>query len=143
MSAVDIVIPGAPTPKGRPRFSRRSGRTYTPSKTAQAEDTLAGRALVELAPVRERLPLAGPLRLVAVFTLPVAPSWPKKKQEAARTGALQPTGKPDVDNLVKLATDALNGVVWVDDSQLVEVVARKVYGDVPSTRLTVDVVGGV
>ena len=138
-NAIDIVIAGAPTSKGRPRFSRRSGRAFTPSKTMQAEDTLAGRALVALAPWRERLPLQGPLVLCAVFTLPVPKSWSKKDRAAALDGSKRPTGKPDVDNLVKLATDALNGVVWVDDSQLVSVTMSKCYGDVPSTRL---IVGG-
>lgn len=141
-AAIDITIPGAPTAKGRPRFSRKSGRAFTPARTQQAEDTLAGRALVELAGVRDRLPLLGALRLEAIFVMPIAASWSKKKQEQARRGDLHPTGRPDVDNLVKLATDALNGVVWRDDSQLVEVRTTKRYGDVPSTRLVVDVVGG-
>lgn len=129
---IDLVIPGAPVAKGRPRFSRRSGRTFTPAKTAQAEETLAGRAMALLAGV-EGLPLQGPLRLEATFTSVQPSSWSKKKR--AETPA--PTSRPDVDNLLKLATDALNGVVWVDDAQLVTIICRKVYGDTPSTRLIV------
>ena len=129
---IDLVIPGAPVAKGRPRFSRRSGRTFTPAKTAQAEETLAGRAMALLAGV-EGLPLQGPLRLEATFTSVQPASWSRKKR--AETPA--PTSRPDVDNLLKLATDALNGVVWVDDAQLVTIICRKVYGDAPSTRLIV------
>jgi Holliday junction resolvase RusA-like endonuclease len=133
MAVVDITIPGTPTAKGRPRFSRRSGRAFTPKKTQEAEDTLKQRAMALLMS-QPGLPLRGPLRLEATFTSTVPKSWPKKKREAARA----PTGRPDVDNLLKLATDALNGIVWVDDSQIVTIVCRKVYGDVPSTRLIVN-----
>ncbi len=141
MTLVDITIPGAPTAKGRARATR-TGRMFTPSKTRDAESTLAGRALVELASVRDLLPLTGPLRMDVTFTLPVAASWSKKDRAAALTGTCHPTKKPDVDNLVKLTSDALNGVVWVDDAQLVQVMATKRYGSVPSTRIIVDVVGG-
>lgn len=131
MSAIDLTIPGAPVAKGRGRATR-TGRVFTPAKTRKAEETLAGRAMALLAGV-EGLPLVGPLRLEATFTSTKPASWPKKKAEATTA----PTSKPDVDNLLKLATDALNGVVWVDDAQLVTIICRKVYGSTPSTRLIV------
>lgn len=45
-------------------------------------------------------------------------------------------GRPDLDNLVKLA-DALNGVVWKDDAQVVEIRARKLYHAEPALLLRV------
>lgn len=129
---IDITIPGTPVAKGRPRFSRRSGRTFTPAKTAAAEDTLKARAMALLMG-QPNLPLRGPLRLEATFTSVVPASWSKKKRAEAKA----PTSRPDVDNLLKLAMDALNGVVWVDDAQLVTIICRKVYGDAPATRLIV------
>jgi len=128
---IDITIPGAPVAKGRGRATR-TGRVFTPAKTRKAEDTLAGRAMALLAGV-EGLPLTGPLRLEATFTSVVPKSWSTNKRLAAKA----PTSRPDVDNLLKLATDALNGVVWVDDAQLVTIICRKVYGDAPGTRLIV------
>ena len=128
---IDITIPGAPVAKGRGRATR-TGRVFTPAKTRKAEETLSARAMALLAGV-EGLPLAGPLHLEATFTSTVPASWPAKK----RAAAVAPTSRPDVDNLLKLATDALNGIVWVDDAQIVTVVCRKVYGDAPSTRLVV------
>lgn len=131
---IDLTIPGVPVAKGRPRATR-TGRMYTPQKTRDAE------ADFRFA-VRERRQsmLPGPLRVTLVFTMPIAKSWPKKEREGALVGTYRPTGKPDLDNLIKLATDALNGVLWVDDSQIVEMTASKRYGAEPSTRIVVDLV---
>lgn len=128
---IDITIPGAPVAKGRGRATTK-GRVYTPAATRKAEDTLSGRAMALLAGV-EGLPLSGPLCLVATFTSVQPKSWSRNKREANTA----PTSKPDVDNLLKLATDALNGIVWIDDSQIITITCSKVYGDAPSTRLVV------
>jgi len=46
----------------------------------------------------------------------------------------------DIDNLVKLFNDSLNGIVWKDDSQIVELRARKSYDkENPRTEVTVDI----
>lgn len=136
-AVIDIDIPGAPTAKGRPRFSRRSGRTYTPAATERAEQTLAGRALVALQDHRARLPLRGALRVDVDLVMPIPASWSSKKKAQALSGVARPTSRPDLDNLVKLALDALNGIAWVDDAQIVESMTRKVYGAIPCTRIRI------
>lgn len=50
---------------------------------------------------------------------------------AAGRRAPFPARKPDLDNQIKLVGDALNGCLWRDDAQLVEVVARKVWCEGP------------
>lgn len=138
---VTLNLPGTPTPKGRPRATR-GGRMFTPAKTRQAEESIAGRAMAQVLAmpeaVRTALPYAGPLLVTAVFVMPVPKSWPMKRRIAALGGSAPPTSKPDLDNLFKLVTDALNGVVWVDDSQIVQVVTRKVYGSEPGITITVE-----
>jgi Holliday junction resolvase RusA-like endonuclease len=52
-------------------------------------------------------------------------------------GLLKPTGKPDADNIAKIVGDALNGVVWVDDSQIVLLTIRKMYAE--EGKVTVNV----
>lgn len=137
MRTLSITIPGEPCPKGRPRFSRRSGRAFTPAKTQAAEQSLAGRALSELRAMGHAAPLEGPLELAALFVLPVPPSWPRWKQDAARLGTWLPTGRPDADNYAKLLLDALNGVLFLDDGQVVRLDVSKRYGVTPQTVVDV------
>lgn len=72
----------------------------------------------------------------------IAPSWPKKKRIAALVGALRPATTPDADNLVK-CLDGLNGVVWVDDRQIVDAVVRKVYSERPGLTVTVETLNSI
>ena len=48
-----------------------------------------------------------------------------------------PTSKPDLDNFLKLFLDAMNKVVYMDDSQIVEIFATKVYSKYPCTVINV------
>lgn len=41
----------------------------------------------------------------------------------------QPASAPDLDKLVRAVLDALTGLAYHDDAQVVEIHARKVYGD--------------
>jgi len=128
MNQIRIIVTSEPVAKGRPRVTTVNGRprTYTPKKTASWENDCRQLARIEMG---SRKPLQGPVRVevIAVFTPPA--SWPAWKRDAALSGALLHTGKPDASNLAKAAEDALNGVVWGDDAQVVELVVRKSYGE--------------
>jgi hypothetical protein len=50
---------------------------------------------------------------------------------------LLPTSRPDVDNYIKAGLDSLNGIVVRDDSQIVEITARKRFSIVPKLVMTV------
>ena len=65
------------------------------------------------------------LRLIAYF--PVPKSYSKKMRSECVTGLIKPTVKPDIDNVVKAALDAMNGVVYADDKQVFEVIVSKRY----------------
>lgn len=134
-----IVIAGAPVGKGRPKFSRQSGRAYTPTKTANTEAYVKSEAVRQ---VGQPL-LTGPIRLDVRAAVPVPKSWSKKKREAALKNEISPTGTPDADNVAKLYCDALNEIVWVDDSQIVELRFRKFYSDTPSTTLIVEQINSI
>ena len=69
--------------------------------------------------------------------MPIAKSWPQKKQFAAECNALRPIGKPDLDNYAKIL-DALNLIVWNDDSQVVDLTVFKYYDHAPRLEITVD-----
>ena len=134
---IEIVVLGVPVAKGRPRFAKATGHTYTPEKTRNFEAALKYAAEQVMG---ERPPLAGPISLEIDVKLPISASWTKKQQAAARSGALRPTKKPDFDNYAK-TVDALNMVIWQDDGQVVEATVRKTYSDKPGMWIRVNEIG--
>lgn len=136
---IEIVLLGEPVAKGRPRFSAATGHAYTPEKTRTYEQMLR---LAATDVMGDRPPLEGPLTLDMRVVKSIPRSWPKKKQDAARSGALLPTGKPDWDNFGKVV-DAGNMVIWVDDGQIVDGRVRKSYGEKPGMWITITPMEGV
>lgn len=127
---IHFTIPCIPTGKGRPRAFVRNGRvaTYTPTKTEQAERSFLALA----APYRPATPLDGPLSLFVVAVFEVPQSYSRKRRERCLAGQELPAKKPDCSNIVKLIEDAMNGVFYRDDAQLVDVHIVKRYGDAAS-----------
>ena len=65
------------------------------------------------------------VEIVAFMEIPK--SWSKVKRLEAEYGAILPTTKPDIDNIIKSALDGLEGVVYYSDNQVTSVDAKKVY----------------
>jgi Holliday junction resolvase RusA-like endonuclease len=130
---VTIVIGGDPVAKGRPRFTRK-GFSYTPAATRKYE--AHGRLAAQEA-MGDRPPIAGPVRIIALVELPVPASWSRTRTAAALTGDIRPTTRPDLDNYLKAAMDAINTIVVADDSLIVEIDAGKRYGVQPKLVVTV------
>ncbi|WP_429555127.1 RusA family crossover junction endodeoxyribonuclease [Paraburkholderia sp. MM5477-R1] len=131
---VEFTVPGAPVAKGRPRFARQGAhvRTFTPEKTERYEN------LVKLAArqgMGTREPFAGPVRLVVHIALPIPASWSQKRQREAADGLIGATKKPDADNVVKALKDGMNGVVYGDDGQVVDLWISKRYGRTPGVHI--------
>ena len=61
----------------------------------------------------------------AFFKIPKSTS--KKQKERMLTGEIRPTKKPDMDNIVKAVADALNGIAYEDDKQIIECSIKKYY----------------
>jgi Holliday junction resolvase RusA-like endonuclease len=134
-AAIYFVVPGDPHGKGRPKASSRGGfvRMYTPALTRQYEDKIA--RLGEIA--RGDWPvLDTPISLRVIAHHPIPASWSKKKQQLALAGDCIP-GKPDLDNVAKAVLDALNGVIYLDDKQVVRLVAEKRYSFDPRVEVYV------
>ena len=88
-------VEGDPVPKGRPRMTK-TGHTYTPKRTKEYEDEI-GSAWISLSP---RPPMFTGLVELTVNV--------RERVHAA-----------DLDNYVKIVGDALNGLAWEDDKQVV------------------------
>ncbi|RRA01892.1 RusA family crossover junction endodeoxyribonuclease [Burkholderia cepacia] len=131
---VEFVVPGTPVAKGRPKFARRGAHvtTYTPEKTERYENLVKMAARVAM---RSAAPYAGPIRLIVHIGLPIPASWSIKRQGEAAAGAIGATKKPDADNVVKALKDGMNGVVYVDDGQVVDLWVSKRYARTPGVRV--------
>ena len=74
-------------------------------------------------------PLKGAIAVGWYFYFEPAKSTPAKKRELMLAGEIQPTGVPDLSNLIKFYEDAGNGILWEDDSQITTyTISRKLYG---------------
>ncbi len=102
-----------PVAKGRPKFTRK-GFAYTPGKTRAAEKDLKVLIAASEPPL-----FKGPVALNIIFSLRRPKSAKNRKY---------PTCRPDLDNFLKLFFDSANGLVFEDDSQVVQIVAVKQYG---------------
>lgn len=127
-----IIIPGEPQGKGRPRFARmgKFTRTYTPRKTHDYELAVQiayANAYAGEEPAPKGTPVC--VEIEALYGIPKSAS--KAKREAMICGNIRPLKKVDIDNLIKIILDSLNGVAWEDDVQVVQVAAEKWYSEEP------------
>ena len=119
---VEFVIKGKPVAKARPRVLK-SGITYTQKKTKDYEELVQQ---VYKLQVGEYLGESALLCEID-FYFSIPKSYSKKRKQAIIEGEELYTKKPDLDNLAKTITDALNGVAYKDDSQIIEMKLKKRY----------------
>lgn len=120
-----FTVKGTPQPKGSSRAFVRNGRAIVTSANPAVktwEETI--RFVLQDWP---NAVLTGPVSLVMVFTV-VRPASVSAKRRP------QPTVKPDLSKLYRAAEDAMTGIVFVDDAQVVEALVRKQYGDTPGLK---------
>ena len=87
-----------------------------------------------------RGPLTCPVRLTCVIYRAVPQSWSRRKRADAIADKIRPKTRPDVSNVIKGIEDALNGVWYKDDSQIVEYgVIGKWYAESPRVYVRLDV----
>lgn len=122
-----FVIQGEPVAKGRPKLGRYG--TYTPKKTKEYEEHIKQ----EWRKNGYKEPLTGAVMVDITFYRSIQKSSSKAAKTAKLTGKVKPTVKPDLDNYIKAVLDGLNGLAWVDDSQIVNISATKEYSLEPKT----------
>ncbi len=133
--SIQFVIHGNPISKGRPRFNKK-GWAYTDKKTKDAEVNIMVAATKRM---KESLPYECPLMLSIKFYMPIPKSYSNKIRLKIETNGRTHSKRPDLDNLIKLVLDALNGICWIDDSQIIMINAIKMYAadNEPRTEVTV------
>ena len=127
MTPITFTIAGEAVAKGRAKAARRGNfiSMYTPKKTVDYEKQVAEAAKAAMAGLN---PIEGAVHLTVRIYRQIPKSWSLKKQRAAALGEIFPTAKPDTSNIIKAIEDGSNGILWRDDSQVVDTVASKRYG---------------
>lgn len=136
-----VGVAGEPIPQGSMRaFVVKGGRPIVTADNARTRPWKASVADAAATAVERRgmAPLAGPVDVDVVFRMP------RPKGHFNRHGALLPSspstpaGRPDIDKLARAVLDALTGIVFRDDSQVVRLGLAKVYADDPGATITIE-----
>ena len=139
---ITITVLGNPVPQKRHRTVTRDrngkplpfARAYDPSRDDKRKLALMAQSQAPAKPIAEPIEL----KVVAVFARPRSHYRTGRFSGILRDAAPHwHTSKPDADNLMKLIKDALNGVIWRDDSLVARESIEKVYGETPMTRVEV------
>lgn len=128
---IKFTIEGEPAGKARPRHGK-SG-VYTPAKTKALENNIAYFYKVNVKHYFE-----GYVKMYLDLFYKIPKSDSKKKKAMKLNNELRPNKKPDADNVIKLVADALNEVAYKDDTQIIEIVCRKFYSDIPRMEITLE-----
>lgn len=142
MKEVKFTVPGEPRGKGRPRFSthkKGDGRTFVTARTP--DETIIYENLVRMEYERQcggvYFGKGEPVELTVTAYLPIPISTSKKRARLMDGGELRPVKKPDLDNMVKTAMDAVNRIAYSDDVQVVDMHVHKYYSERPRLEVTI------
>ncbi len=134
---ISFTVYGEPVAQGRPKFTTVGGfaRAYDPAKSSDYKQ------YIKLA-AREYAPESlwvGAISIVitAYRSMPKYISGSPERAKAAERGDILPTSKPDADNYLKGVKDALKGVIWKDDSQVVDAYVGKRYSAKPRIEIII------
>lgn len=123
-----FTIPGVPQGKARARtfYHKQANRvvSMTPEKTMLYENRIVQCFLDSC---NETFFNKEPLIMSIIAYFPIPKSTTKKDRLLISEGKLHPTKKPDADNIAKVICDALNGVAYGDDTQIISLTVTKQY----------------
>lgn len=70
--------------------------------------------------------------------MPIPKTTSAVRRKQMLNGILHHIVRPDTSNLTKFLEDCLKTIVFEDDSQVVEIIARKIYGETPKTVISIE-----
>ncbi|AGO48590.1 RusA-like Holliday junction resolvase [Cellulophaga phage phi46:3] len=135
-----LIILGTPTPKQSARFRIIKGKkgnfvsSYQKKSVKDAAKSIADQ-------IREQLPkgfeiIDSPIQMDILFVFPPLKSWSKKKLKQLEDGeTIYKDTKPDIDNTTKNLLDAMEKLVFANDSRICRIRIQKIYGFKPRTEV--------
>lgn len=112
--------------KERPRTSFYTRSIYTPTSTKKREKIIAQEFIAQN---RGWVCDKSPIKILLEIELKIPESATKTKKQKMLNDEIKATVKPDIDNVQKLVQDALNGVAYIDDKQIINLNVNKKYGE--------------
>ena len=135
MQELTFIAFGTPRPQGSAKAFVRGNRAFITSDNAKLKPyrhTLTQVAMETASRDGLSLPVCArdvPVEVSITFTFAKPRSKPKR--------VIHCTVKPDIDKTCRAVLDALSGVAFQDDAQVVQIIARKRYGSPEQTEVTV------
>jgi Holliday junction resolvase RusA-like endonuclease len=133
---------GTPGHKGRhrsrivfPKGGKKAFVHHYPDPETEAYEKVIAEAGALF--MRGREPTKRPVALLVHAFREVPASWTARERAAALAGAVLPTSRPDADNHLKVAQDALNKIVWHDDTQVIDARVIKRFSENPALRIEI------
>ena len=140
---IGFFVPGVPVPKGSAKAFVVKGRAIVTQTNREKQRPWA--SLISYTAQEVGIePAAGAIILGLIFTMPRPKSHYRTGKFAGELRLNQPiyhTAKPDLDKLIRCVLDALTGIAYWDDSQVVEIRAVKMYGERPGVQVRVEEIG--
>lgn len=128
---ITFRVYGIPQTKGSTKAFMRPGMRFPVVTNDNTKNkNWAATVSAEAMRVRPTALLLGPLKLDLVFHLPKPKYLPKRRIS-------WPTKKPDLSKTTRSVEDALTGIIWRDDAQIVQSTQAKIYSDSPGVEITV------
>ena len=122
---IELKINVKPIGKGRPRFNTYTHRTYTPPKTREYEEAIKKEFMLWYN--KEDMYKEEPLEVMIRANFKIPKSYSKRQYGECVGKPYQ--HKPDTDNIAKAVLDALNGLAYKDDTQVVKLKVEKLYNE--------------
>lgn len=131
---IKFNIPGTPQGKARARTTKFG--SYTPYKTVLYENYIKLCYQQVSNHISDK-----PLEVYISAYYEPTKSTSKKDRQKMLEGLIKPTKKPDIDNIAKVILDALNGVAYKDDTQVILLQVEKYYCDHSGVTVNIAEVG--
>ena len=130
MLILEINLP--PVPQKQTRFYVQKGRCFGVDPSKQDKEQIQW----QIRPYAPTHPYEGAVQLDITFFMQM-PKAPALKTKQMINGTILPIKRPDLDNLSYLVVNAMKGIIYEDDSQIVDLNLHKRYGEVPKTIVKV------
>ncbi len=130
----EFEVPGKIVGKGRPRLNSYTGTVYTPTRTKDYETLVEQYFLLKYPRFK---PFEGRVQVEIEANFEVPKSTKKADRELMLENKINPTKKPDIDNIVKIVLDAMNGIAFKDDTQITKLQVEKLYSENECVRVRI------